>query len=252
MMSVSTLGLLKFVLVQYVRITWQFLASPDLAMSQEASVSDYLDLYDYRCRVASLYRARNEATLAGEDPGMILQRFHEGRDQLFAHHPQSALDEEQRHSFQGLHYFSYHPDFRFKVALDTNVPPTKLEVTMNADETMTMTTVGHVYFNVEDKPVTLSIYWLDIYGGGLFLPFRDTTSPRESYGGGRYLFDTIKGSDFLSNVSADGLTEIILDFNYAYNPSCAYNYRWVCPLAPAENRLPIAIRAGEMNYSAQV
>jgi len=105
-----------------------------------------------------------------------------------------------------------------------------------------------VDFRVEDEPVTLSIYWLDIYGGGLFLPFRDATSPHESYGSGRYLFDTIKGSDFLSVVNADGRTQIVLDFNYAYNPSCAYNVRWVCPLAPPENRLRVAIRAGEMKY----
>ena len=209
-------------------------------------MSDYLDLYDYRCRVASLYHARNKATLAAEDPAAILQRFRQERDQLFARHPQSALDEEQRCSFNGLHYFPYHPAFRFEVAIDTNVPAMKLEVTINANETMTMTTVGRVHFTVENEPATLSIYWLDIYGGGLFLPFRDTTSPQESYGGGRYLFDTIKGSDFLSVANA----QIVLDFNYAYNPSCAYNYRWVCPLAPPENRLPLSIRAGEMNYSA--
>jgi uncharacterized protein (DUF1684 family) len=211
-------------------------------------MSDYLDLYDYRRRVASLYRARNEATLAGEDPAMILQRFREERDPLFAHHPQSVFDEEQRRSFKGLHYFPYHPALRFEVAIDTDVPPTQLEITMNASETMMMTTVGHVHFSVANEPVTLSIYWLDIYGGGLFLPFRDMTSPQESYGGGRYLFDTIKGSDFLSVVDTAGLERIVLDFNYAYNPSCAYNYRWVCPLAPSENRLTVAIRAGEMNY----
>jgi uncharacterized protein (DUF1684 family) len=213
-------------------------------------MSNYLDLYDYRCRVVSLYHARNQAILAGEDHGSLLQLFREGRDQLFAHHPQSALDEEQRQSFSGLHYFPYQPALRFEATIDTHGSPTRLDVTMNASETMTMTTVGQVQFNVENKPVTLSIYWLDIYGGGLFLPFRDTTSPHESYGGGRYLFDTIKGSDFQSFLQADGQTRIVLDFNYAYNPSCAYNSRWVCPLAPPENRLTVAIRAGEMNYSA--
>ncbi len=212
-------------------------------------MSDYLDLYDYRCRVASLYRTRNEATLEGENPAQIQQRFLAGRNQLFAHHPQSALDEEQRHSFNGLHYFPYQPALRFEAVIVTDVPHTKLDVTMNADETMTMTRMGQVHFRVENEPVTLSIYWLDIYGGGLFLPFRDATSPYESYGGGRYLFDTIKGSDFLSVVNADGHTQIVLDFNYAYNPSCAYNVRWVCPLAPPENRLKVAIRAGEMNYA---
>jgi uncharacterized protein len=76
------------------------------------------------------------------------------------------------------------------------------------------------------------------------------TCPHESYGGGRYLFDTMKGSDFQSVLHADGQTSIVLDFNYAYNPSCAYNSRWVCPLAPPENRLSVPIRAGEMLYAS--
>jgi uncharacterized protein (DUF1684 family) len=81
------------------------------------------------------------------------------------------------------------------------------------------------------------------------LPFRDTTCPAESYGGGRYLFDTIKGSEFLPVPGIKNFKRIMLDFNYAYNPSCAYNYRWICPLAPMENRLNVAIRAGELKYT---
>jgi len=119
---------------------------------------------------------------------------------------------------------------------------------MNATESMMTTTVGHIQFMVAEQAVTLSLYWLDIYGGGLFLPFRDTTSAQESYGGGRYLFDTIKGSDFLSTTNAHGHMQIVLDFNYAYNPSCAYNDAWTCPLAPIENRLPVALPAGEKKY----
>jgi uncharacterized protein len=209
-------------------------------------MSAYLDLYDYRCRVAALYRERNSAFLAGEDALSVLERFRQGRENLFANHPQSALDEEQRRHFKGLRYFPYNPQMRFTVAIDTNVEPTHQQIPMNVDESMTMTTVGRVHFTVEHTPVTLSIYWLDIYGGGLFLPFRDATCPAESYGGGRYLFDTIKGSDFVA--VPDGSGRIVLDFNYAYNPSCAYNIRWVCPLAPIENRLPVSIPAGEMNY----
>ena len=213
-------------------------------------MSSYLDLYDYRCRVASLYHDRNQSMRAGEDAAAILQRFREGRNQLFAYHPQSALDEEQRRSFNGLHYFPYQPAMRFYLIIVSDVRSTRLNVTMNVDEMMTMMTVGQVHFKVENEAVTLSIYWLDIYGGGLFLPFRDTSSPHESYGGGRYLFDTIKGSDFLSISTAGGQAQIALDFNYAYNPSCAYNVRWVCPLAPPENRLGVPVRAGEMNYSS--
>ena len=104
------------------------------------------------------------------------------------------------------------------------------------------------------------MYWIDVYGGGLFLPFRDATCPDESYGGGRYLFDTVKGNDFLRLDVSDAAAAagdqvsgylgglVILDFNYAYNPSCAYDERWVCPLAPNENRLPVPIRAGERKF----
>ena len=211
-------------------------------------MSDYLDLYDYRCRVAGMYRERMRATLAGEDAATVLQRFREARDDLFAHHPQSALDEEQRRNFRGLNYFPYNPATCVEAELDTNVEPALLNVAMNAEETMTMTTVGRLHFSIEGRAVALSLYWLNIYGGGLFLPFRDTSSPGESYGGGRYLFDTIKGSDFLPVPGAPGYKRILLDFNYAYNPSCAYNDRWVCPLAPVENRLNVPIRAGEMNF----
>ena len=212
-------------------------------------MSDYLDLYDYRCRVAAMNRERTRAIIAGEDPAAVLERFRDARNQLFAHHPQSALDEKQRRDFQGLHYFPYNPAMRFVVNIDTAVEPTQLTVAMNAEESMTMTTVGRAHFIVEGVSVALSIYWLNIYGGGLFLPFRDATCPAESYGGGRYLFDTIKGNDFLPVPGVVGWERIMLDFNYAYNPSCAYNYRWVCPLAPVENRLSVPIAAGEKNFT---
>ena len=212
-------------------------------------MSGYLELYDYRCRVAAMYRERTEAYLAGEDAEGVLRHFREARDQLFADHPQSALDEEQRQNFQGLRYFPYNPAMRFLVEVDTAVEPVRQQAVMNADESMTMTTVGRVHFAVEGEPATLSIYWLEVYGGGLFLPFRDTTCPAESYGGGRYLFDTIKGSEFLPVPGAKNFKRIMLDFNYAYNPSCAYNDRWICPLAPMENRLSVPIRAGELKYT---
>lgn len=211
-------------------------------------MSHYLDLYDYRCQVAASYRERNQAALAGEDPVLTLQRFRKERDDLFASHPQSALDEEQRRHFEGLRYFPYNPAMRFSVAVNTNVAPKSQVIAMDAQRSMTMTTIGQVSFTIDGEPVALSLYWLEIYGGGLFLPFRDTTCPRESYGAGRYLFDTIKGSSPVPVSGEQGWKRIMLDFNYAYNPSCAYNDRWVCPLALAENVLAVAIRAGEMNY----
>ncbi|MBA2287958.1 MAG: DUF1684 domain-containing protein [Ktedonobacteraceae bacterium] len=211
-------------------------------------MSDYIDLYDYRSQVAGLYRERNRAMLNGDDPATILRRFRAGRDDLFRGHPQSALDEEQRRTFTGLRYFPYHPALCVSAELDTSGEVTRQQVTMNASEQMMMSTVGRLHFVVEGQALSLALYWLEIYGGGLFLPFRDLTCPQQSYGGGRYLFDTIKGSDFLADPDTSDGSRIMLDFNYAYNPSCAYNSRWVCPLAPVENRLHVSIRAGEMKH----
>lgn len=211
-------------------------------------MQSYLDLYDYRTRVFALYRQRNNALRTNEDPQTVLSRFRQERDTLFATHPQSALDEQQKRNFTGLHYFPFNPDMRFTAIVNTTIEPHSQEVVMNATESMKTTTIGYLEFTVAQQTVTLSLYWLDIYGGGLFLPFRDTTSPQNSYGAGRYLFDTIKGSDFLSTTNKHGQMHIILDFNYAYNPSCAYNDAWTCPLAPIENRLPVALPAGEKKY----
>ena len=210
---------------------------------------NFFDLYDYRLRNAALYRERARAVLAGEDAIEIWQRFRAGRDELFAAHPQSALDEEQRGQFRGLSYFPYNPDMCVVARVDTDVEETTFTVAMNAQEPMTMTRAARLHFELTGQAVSLSVYWLNVYGGGLFLPFRDATCPEESYGGGRYLFDTIKGSDFLPVSGPATKEHILLDFNYAYNPSCAYNSKWVCPLSPPENRLRVAVRAGEKNFS---
>lgn len=210
----------------------------------------YFDLYDFRLRVAHLYRERNQSLASGEDAASVLERFRQGKDALFAQHPQSALDEEQRQEFRGLRYFPYNPAMCLVAEIDSSNETIAQQVVMNSEESMRMVTIGKARFVVEARTVELSLYWLDVYGGGLFLPFHDLTSPTESYGGGRYLFDTSKGSDmsFLSNNTPAGIRHITLDFNYAYNPSCAYNDQWMCPLAPLENRLPILIQAGEKKY----
>jgi uncharacterized protein (DUF1684 family) len=214
-------------------------------------MSDFLDLYDYRCRVTALYRERARAILAGEDVVNVWQRFRAGRDQLFATHPQSALEDEQRIRFKTLSYFPYNSAMCVEARVDTDVEATEFTVAMNAQESMTMTRVARLHFDLEGHTAVLSLYWLNTYGGGLFLPFRDATCPQESYGGGRYLFDTIKGSDFLPVPGASVRERIMLDFNYAYNPSCAYNSHWVCPLSPHENRLTMPVRAGEKNFSLE-
>ncbi|MBV9280228.1 MAG: DUF1684 domain-containing protein [Chloroflexi bacterium] len=209
------------------------------------SPGSYLDLYDYRRRVFALYRERNEALRNGEHPEAVLQWFRDERDRLFAEHPQSALDEGQKRGFRNLGYYPYNPRACVEATVDLDVEPQRLMVQTGDEEAMPMSRAAVLRFAFDGRAAELSLYWIDVYGGGLFLPFRDATAPSETYGGGRYLFDTVKGSDFLTVSGEDGLERIQLDFNYAYNPSCAYNYRWVCPLAPPENRLPFPIPAGE-------
>lgn len=209
---------------------------------------DYFELYDYRCRVAAMYAERRASLQAGENTEMVWRRFRLRRDVLLRDHPQSALDEQQRRVFHSLAYFPYQPEFCVRAQVENGIEPVQQTVPMDAIEQMCMTAVARLHFTIQGQAATLTLYWLNVYGGGLFLPFRDTTAPAESYGGGRYLCDTIKGSDLLPVPGADPRQELLLDFNYAYNPSCAYNEAWTCPLAPLENRLPIAIGAGEKKF----
>ena len=110
----------------------------------------------------------------------------------------------------------------------------------SADGRFEMTRVGTARFELSGQPCALGLYWVEGYGGGLFVSFRDGTSGTDTYGAGRYLLDTVKGAD----LGLDG-GRLVLDFNLAYQPSCSYDPTWACPLAPPENRLPVAVRAGE-------
>ncbi len=107
---------------------------------------------------------------------------------------------------------------------------------------------GRLVFEMLGESCRLTVLSLVQYAGGLFVPFRDATSPRETYGGGRYLFDTAKDTDGLVLEITPGSSDVTIDFNYAYNASCAYSPRWACPLAPPENFLKVPVRAGELIY----
>ncbi len=209
----------------------------------------YLDLHDYRIRVFSLYRDRNVSLIQGENPASVAARFRADRDELFVDHPQSALSAEDKREFRQLAYFPYDPASCVEASVEVEVTPQRLEVQTSGETVMPMNRVATVRFTLADTSLTLSLYWIDVYGGGLFLPFHDLTAPRETYGGGRYLFDTVKGSDYLLLSKEPWGQRILLDFNYAYNPSCAYDYHWACPLAPAENHLDLPIRAGEKVFT---
>ncbi len=192
-----------------------------------------LDLLDYRRRVFDLYR------MVRENPQAYAE-FRQRRDDLFRYHPQSALDAVQKATFRGLNYYPYNPAYRVTAKVDTNVEPITYEYDLEGDGHTIVRQFGQVTFDLPTGIGTLGLFWIQGYGGGLFLPFGDATNTHVTYGAGRYLYDTIKGADLGANQD-----EIVLDFNYAYHPSCYYNPRWVCPLAPPQNRLAFPIEAGE-------
>ena len=195
-----------------------------------------LELLDWKRRVFGLYAG----VRAAGDPEAAWHAWRDGRDTLFRGHPQSPLPPEARESFGGLAYFDYDPAFRVLGELVRGDDGLR-DVAASGGEAVRFRRFGTVRFELADGARELSLYWLEGYGGGVFLPFADATRGGETYGGGRYLLDTVKGADL---GEADG--RLVLDFNFAYNPSCSYDPRWVCPLSPPENRLDVAVRAGEL------
>ncbi|HEY3125659.1 MAG TPA: DUF1684 domain-containing protein [Candidatus Limnocylindria bacterium] len=193
-----------------------------------------LDLLDYRRRVSELYG--EVRALRERDVRAAHQRWRAARDELFRSHAQSALPPDRRAGFRGLPYRDYDPAFAFTATVRP-LPQERYDV-----DTSTGGVIPFVRFGAVDLPIgTLEVLWLDAYSGGVFLPFRDATSGKTTYGGGRYLLDTAKGADLGSIGDA-----LVLDFNFAYHPSCVYDPKWVCPLAPLANRLAVAVEAGEL------
>lgn len=190
-----------------------------------------LELTDYRAAVARMY-------LEAAD----LKDFRSRRDELFATHPQSPIPAASRASFTGLKYFEPNPEAIVEAVVRPS--PGEIDIDTGGPD-------GVVHYRragVLETPFgELSLWWISAYGGGLFLPVRDGTCGHGTYGGGRYLTDTVKGTHGrgLEVLSSD---LVRLDFNYLYNPSCAYDDAWLCPLAPPENRVTARIEAGELSY----
>jgi uncharacterized protein (DUF1684 family) len=198
-----------------------------------------LDLVDWRRRVGDLYR------IQGAD---AIVRFRKQRDELFRSHPQSPIEPGERASFEGLRYFPHDPAFRVQAHFEPADGSELLIDTGGEDGAVRYRRAGHLNFQLNDEPCRLTVLSLVQYAGGLFVPFRDTTSRRETYGAGRYLFDTAKDTDGLVLEITPGSPDVMIDFNYAYNASCAYSPRWACPLAPPENFLTVPVRAGELSF----
>lgn len=192
-----------------------------------------LTLLDWRREVARLYGG----VRATADPAEGHALWRTGRDRLFATHPDSPLEPGDREGFAGLPVAPYDPALRFEVALDTSVEPRRWEVATDGDGVVPFSRLGVAHLlGLGD----LDVWWLESYGGGVFVPVRDPAP--DTYGGGRYLLDTVKGADLGGDARAGRL---VLDLNFAYNPSCAYSAAWTCPLAPAGNTLAVALPGGE-------
>jgi uncharacterized protein len=194
-----------------------------------------LALLDWRRRIGDLYAEIR----AAQDKLAAWRRWQETRTSLFREHPHSPIRAAERQDYSGPYLYDYDPAW----ALTGSVEPIeakRLVIATSNVEIMAFDRFGLAHFEQAGVALSLELYWLEGYGGGLFIPFADATSGRETYGAGRYLFDTVKGADLGQQ---DGF--LVMDFNFAYQPSCAYDPRWTCPLAPPSNRLSVAVRAGE-------
>jgi uncharacterized protein (DUF1684 family) len=186
------------------------------------SADNPLTLVDWRRRIFALYAE----VRASDDPHRAWERWCEVRAELYRAHPQSPrVGGEPR-------YFPYDPAWRFEAAVEPAEPE---PIELNG---FPFTRFARACFGGDRS---LDLYRLETYGGGVFLPFRDATSGRATYGAGRYLLDTVKGADLGGTEST-----LVLDFNFAYNPSCAWDDAWACPLSPPANRLSFEVAAGEM------
>ncbi|MHA7133722.1 DUF1684 domain-containing protein [Oerskovia turbata] len=205
-----------------------------------------LHVVDWRRRVHALYsRVRD---VAAEDPAAAHAYWVAARDDLFAEHPASPLLPEDRASFTGLPVGPYDPAMRFEAPLSPDPArgtpdAARLDVPTGTDGVVPFERVGRL-----DLPGlgSLDVWALRSYGGGLFVPVKDR-SPA-TYGGGRYLLDTVKGADLgsASRPGPDGDAPLVVDLNFAYNPSCAYDPAWACPLAPPGNTLAVELGCGEL------
>jgi len=196
---------------------------------------DLLTLLDWKRQIHELYAS----VRTDDDPKRAWMTWRRRRDELFRDHPQSPLPPHHRATFSGITYFDYDPQARVEAAF-TGSAGDPIEAPGSSGRAFVVARRGSLAFDLYGGPQKLEMLWIEGYGGGAFVPFRDATRGKTTYGGGRYILDTIKGADL--GMSGD---RVILDFNFAYNPSCSYDPRWACPLAPPPNHLDIEIPAGE-------
>lgn len=199
-------------------------------------IAERLELADWRRQMSELYAAIR----VEPDPALAWKRWRDVRDRLFRSHPQSPVPEADRGDATVPAYFDYDPALR-TVADIEGADGATFELPGSTSGHVTAERAGTAHCTLRGERIGLSMFWLLDYSGGFFLSFRDATCGDETYGAGRYLLDTAKGAD----LGTDENGRVVLDFNFAYQPSCSYDPRWSCPLPPRENWLTMPIRAGE-------
>lgn len=207
-----------------------------------------LELADWRRRVSTLYAEVRAG--AATDPRAAWDHWRAVREHLYRDHPRSPVPEASRAAFRAAHW-PYNPALRFEVPVEglgaaplrapVGIAPA-LALPMSTGTPLEFARLGRVTIPFPAGTRSLELFWMAGYAGGLFLPFRDATNGTATYGAGRYLLDAAKSAD-LGGDPARGT--LILDFNFAFQPSCVFDPRWACPLAPPSNRLDLPIEAGE-------
>jgi len=205
--------------------------------TQSFVASDALDLLDWKHTIFDLYAFIRHSL----DPEAAWERWRGVRDRLYADHPQSPIPRDARDAFDGCPFYGYDPAFRTIAEIEDREPEHH-GIAVSTGGTFAFTRIGIVRFELRGSEHELELSWNEGYGGGIFLAFGDETTGDTTYGGGRYLIDTVKGADLGFDAAE---RTMVLDFNFAFNPSCSYDPAWACPLAPPTNRLPLAVTAGE-------
>lgn len=185
--------------------------------------------------MSDIYRSARAAASPQEGHALWVA----GRDELFRAHPDSPLGPDSPLRASGLPVAPYDPAWRAVCALQTAAPQT-FSYDTGTDGRVTFDRLGVLRTPWGE----LDAWWLRAYGGGLFVPVRDASAGAGTYGGGRYLLDSVKGAD-LGPGTGGAPHALVLDLNFAYHPSCRYDPAWVCPLAPAGNVLPVDVPVGE-------
>jgi hypothetical protein len=198
-----------------------------------------LSLLGWRRAVAQMYAE----VRANPDPRDAHAFWRASRDHLFASHPDSPLSASEQASFEGLRVAPYEPSFRFVAAVDNDVAPAEFSAETGTDGLVRFHRIGVVALAGVGS---LDVWWLEAYGGGVFVPIRDDWASSGNYGGGRYVIDTVKGADLGGDNDA-----LVVDLNFAYNPSCAYDPAWACPLPPAGNVVATAVTVGELAWRSE-